>query len=177
MSSAQQALEVILLKAVQAQSLEELREAVIESVKSAGPISPEAGLLLASMRPSQVDRFADLFRRYAAKRAKEPHTLGAPRALSKVEALLLVALERNGYRVEVEKGQSRWHGDALCRMNVQDGATVHSAQSREDALWALWASVSGQDGGAVSLAEEHLTGSVRRANIRKFLKKVDEEAA
>ena len=105
-----------------------------------------------------------LFKLYAQPRLDHPHALGKPN-LSQVEALLLVALERNGFEVETEKGENAWSGDATCRYGVQTGAVVCLVHERLDLLWALWAAVSDQQD-PVTLTEEHLKGCVRRKNIR-----------
>jgi len=122
---------------------------------------------------------ARLYKLYASKRDQEPHNLGKPKALTREEALLLVALERNRYDVNVESPNGGiWSGSAFCRYGVRSGTFVMRAQSRRDVLLGLWASVSEQDGkGGVLLTEEHLRGSLVQAHIRDLWQEVRRQEA
>jgi len=144
-----------------------------------------AEILTQRKRASEEIRAAEvkrLFKRYAQHRAQEDHHLGKPKKLLPLEALLLVALERNKYVVCIEKGESRWHGDAECKFHLRGTAMALSADSRLDLLWALWASVSDQvidDGhGSVTiiptvlLEEEHFRGSIVQRDIRALNREV-----
>ena len=113
-----------------------------------------------------------LYLTYAVPRLKREHRLGKPKILSVREALLLVALEINGYDVEGEcPNGTSWHGDATCRYGTRGSIIKTLSQNREDLLVSLWVAASGQHGGefgneSVTLTEQHLKGSVRRADIR-----------
>ena len=51
------------------------------------------------------------------------------------------------YRVEAEcPNGNRWHGDAICTHHARGSAITLMAASRLELLWALWATVSDQDG-------------------------------
>lgn len=126
-----------------------------------------AAAILTERKEAQQAEGRRLYRQYARKRAGEPHQLGKPKKLLPKEALLLVALERNRYNVEAEcPNGNRWHGDATCTHHVRGSAIATMAASRLELLWALWTSVSSQDGDTVQLTEEHLRGSVIRRDIK-----------
>lgn len=87
-----------------------------------------------------------------------PLTVRLKAALGKLtptEAALLYALNQRGYRVQTHCPGQRWHGEATHRQSrAQVSLTL--AHSREALLWHLWAEVSGQTGGLVSLHDRHL---------------------
>lgn len=116
-----------------------------------------AATILGARQEQREAEATQLYRLYAYKRAGEPHCLGKPKKLSRTEALLLVALERNDFTAYAAcPNHNRWHGDATCSRHTRDCAIVVMADSRLNLLWALWASVSGQDGATVTLTEAHL---------------------
>jgi hypothetical protein len=124
-------------------------------------ILARAAVILAEREKARSAELRRLYYKYARKRAGEPHQLGKPKKLLPDEALLLVALERSRYGVEAGcPNGNRWHGDATCTHHVRGSAIAMMAASRLELLWALWATVSDQDGDTVSLTEAHLRGSI-----------------
>jgi hypothetical protein len=137
---------------------------------------------IVSERRGQAQRFQAqevqrLYKKYATHRTRlnpAPKTesdppedkLGKPLRLEPMEALLLVALERNKFIVEAHEG-GRWFGSAHCKYNLRGGA-MGSGTSRLDLLMGLWQIASDQEGGAVTLTEEHLNGSVVQAHLRQL---------
>lgn len=121
----------------------------------------------------QAEEINRLYRKYATGRDKSPHGLGKPQRLEPMEALLLVALERNKFVVEAHLG-GRWFGDAYCKHNLRAGAMA-SGTSRLDLLMGLWQIASGQTDDAVMLTEEHLNGSVVQADLRALHAEVREQ--
>lgn len=75
--------------------------------------------------------------------------------LTPTEAALLHALRGHGYRVQTHCPGHRWHGEATHRQ-TRHQVSLTLASSREALLWHLWAEVSGQTGGLVSLCDHHL---------------------
>jgi hypothetical protein len=130
-------------------------------------ILARAAVILAERQEARLAELRRLYAKYARKRASEPHDLGKPKTLLPAEALLLFVLERNHYRVEAEcPNGNRWHGDATCTHHARGSAIAIMAASRLELLWALWATVSDQDGGTVSLTEAHLRGSIVHRDLR-----------
>ena len=124
-------------------------------------ILARAAVILAEHEEARSAEAKRLYTKYARKRAGEPHDLGKLKKLLQGEALLLFALERNLYKVEAEcPNGNRWHGDATCIHQARGSAIAMMAASRLELLWALWATVSDQDGNTVILTEEHLRGSI-----------------
>lgn len=113
-----------------------------------------------------------LFKLYASKRNDNPHNVGKPKKLTEIEALLLVALERNKYEVEAEQpNKTKWSGTAFCRFNARGATLSMRAESRQDLLLGLWACVSDQGGGTgagAKLTEAHLQGSIVQRDIREL---------
>ena len=75
--------------------------------------------------------------------------------LTPIEATLLHALNQRGYRVQSHCPGCRWHGEATHRQ-TRHQVSLMLASSREALLWHLWAEVSGQTSGLVSLCDHHL---------------------
>ena len=129
-------------------------------------ILARAAAILAEREEARSAELRRLYTKYARKRASQVHHLGKPKKLLSDEALLLVALERNRYEVEAEcPNGNRWHGDATCTHQARGSAIATMVASRLELLWALWATVSDQDGDTVSLTEAHLCGSVVQSDL------------
>lgn len=127
---------------------------------------------------NQAEEVKRLYKKYAVGRDKQPHELEKPQRLEPMEAILLVALERNKFVVECHTGGHKgalptWWGTAHCKHNVRAGAIV-SGSSRLDALQGLWQEVSHQEG-MILLTEEHLNGSIVQADLRQLRQELKEQ--
>jgi hypothetical protein len=142
-----------------------------EILRAAGEVLQTRWQEAQALRISETRR---LYRQYVAKQPARPHGLGKPVKLSQGEALLLFALERNKYEVEGHcSNGSRWHGSAHCKHHIRESAMCLMAQSRQDMLLGLWASVSEQESCEnIVLLEEHLQGSVVQKHIRDLHKEL-----
>lgn len=114
------------------------------------------------------------YNRYA-RSAGPAHNLAKPRKLLPEEAVLLYALERNGYTVEGEAPNlsqgGKWHGHAECRWHLRDMVISQFAPDRLSLLWSLWTGVSGKS----ELTEEDLQGGLRRTQIQQLQKELREQ--
>lgn len=122
-------------------------------------------------------RVQDWYARYARPEAGHTHQLSTPRKLPPEEAVLLFALERNGYTVQGEapnlKQGGKWHGHAECRWHLRDMVISQFAPDRLTLLWSLWEGVSGR----TNLTEEDLQGALRRQHTRQLQKELQEQTA
>lgn len=129
------------------------------------PLTPGGAQQEHHLRQLRIEEWHD---RFVVPGMYGEHRLSTPRKLSTEEALLLFALERNGYEVKGEslgrKQGGSWHGHAECKNHIREMALVQMAPDRLSLLWTLWQQVS--EGGV--LTEHHLQGGLRRKHIREL---------
>lgn len=132
-----------------------------------------AALIVKSAQDAEKAELNRLYRLYGKAEHKYPQELGKPKALGKLEALLVAVLDRTRYKITAEcPNNNRWHGDAECAYGVRGMVIATMQHSRLELLWELWRSVSDQPIENVALTEDHLRGSVYRKHLRELSKEV-----